>query len=1142
MLKQALPAEALCKGKTICTRPAHARHRYITKTLMVMKLTILLLTTALVQLHATGLSQEVTYEGKSVNLETVFKEVEKQTGFTFFYYEDVLKDAKPVSIAANNLSLPGFLDELFKIQFLSYSIKGKNVIVSKKTMSSTSADLKSPTLFFIPPLTGIIRDSEGNPVPGVNIVVKGTKRGVTTDVNGKFSIEVGINETLVLSSVGYNEKELKINNINAPLIIALEKSISQLDEVQYIAYGTTTNRLSTGNIATVTAKDIAKQPVSNPLLALQGRVPGMVIQQATGNPGSGISVLIQGKNTISAGTDPFYVIDGVPYSSQLVQDGGIGNILGTSGTGNGSLNGNGNPLSYVNPDDIESITILKDADATSIYGSRAANGAIIITTRKGKPGATRVDINANRGFGKVPRFVEMMNNVQYLSIRREALSNDGLPVGPSDYDLNGSWDTTRNVNWQKELIGGTARYSNMNVSISGGNETTRFLVSSSYNLQGTVQLDPHDEFNDRKASLYFNIDNVSLNKKFKVQLNGSYLIDNNHLPLNDMTRYSTVLAPMYPALYNKDGDLNWGSEANPNYNSDFNPAAEQARFYSNKTYHLNSHLQVGYEILRGLELKTGLGYDNLQSNKFTATPWTSISPLYKSFGFERTASYANSNINLWIVEPGVAYKRIIGKGTFDATIGGTFQQQNNIGNTIYGSGYKSDDQLSNLSNASKLSNLGSVNITTKYMATFGRLGFNWGNKYLINISGRRDGSSRFGSANLFHNYGAIGMAWIFSEEDFMRKWMPFLSFGKLKASYGATGNDQVGDYVFMTLYAVDNIGNPYQGLSRLYPNKMPNPYYGWETTRKSNIGAEMGILENRILLTVNYQVNRTSRLLTDMPIPLFTGFGTIKGNLPAKIQNASFEISLRSSNIKRKNFEWSSSFNLTIARNKLVSFPDLSSSAYSDAYIVGKPTNILRLYPYLGVDESIGLFSFKTVEGNVTTTPSYSADRAILKPIDPRYYGGLENSFNYKGLTFSFLLQFTKKIAPRPFWDQAYMYGKFNRNLPAYVFGNFWQQPGDRKEFPKLTSGYNNFTNWFAAGSSEFNYVDASFIRCTNMSLSWQLPVSWVRKVRIKDFRLYAQGQNLFTITSYEGLDPETASTSSLPILRTITLGLKIGL
>ncbi|MBO9572619.1 MAG: TonB-dependent receptor plug domain-containing protein, partial [Chitinophagaceae bacterium] len=401
-----------------------------------MNMTAILLFVCCLQVSATGLSQTITYSGKDVNISEIFTAIKKQTGYLVIANKKQVDKMGKVSVDAKNVSLPDFMNMILEGKDFDFFIEGNNISVKEKKVEVIKLldDVNAP------PVSGVIKDAEGNPLGGINIVIKGTKRGVVTDAYGNFKIDAKEGEVLVISSINYVTKEIKIGSLSTSLIVALEKSVSKLDEVEYIAYGTSSKRFNTAVTSTVTAKEIENQPVNNPLLALQGRVPGLTVLQANGIAGGGITVRIQGRNNLDpnlVGSDPFIVIDGVPYASQNLStfNGGqiaLGqSILGSSSNDGGSpiTNRNfGSPLSFINPADIESITVLRDADATAIYGSRAANGAILITTKKGKKGDIRTDINFQQGFGQVPKKMDLLNNREYMEMRWEAKRNDGLAV------------------------------------------------------------------------------------------------------------------------------------------------------------------------------------------------------------------------------------------------------------------------------------------------------------------------------------------------------------------------------------------------------------------------------------------------------------------------------------------------------------------------------------------------------------------------------------------------------------------------------------------------------------------------------------------------------------------------------------------
>lgn len=1108
------------------------RHRPLIQMLLVMNLTVILLVAGCLQVSASAYSQQtITLSEKHAPLETVLRDIRKQTGYTFFCKYEWLQQARKVDIEVKNASLDQVLELCFKDQPLKYTIVNKTIMVTPREVEKDKS-LSPPV-----DIRGKITNEKGEPLVGATVEIKGSKKGTLTDANGIFELkQVNSDAVVVVSYTGYIPREIRVAD-GSFIAVSLALSANSLDETVVIAYGTTTKRLNTGDVGTVKAADIEKQPVSNPLLALQGRVPGIFIAQSTGLPGSGVTVRIQGQNSIGNGNDPLYVIDGVPYASQLLP---LNNgILGNSG--NGSFTGN--PFNYINPADIESIDILKDADATAIYGSRASNGAILITTKKGRAGQTKIDVNYQEGMGLVTRKADLMNTKQYLQMRREAKRNDNAAISTTDYDINGFWDTTRSTDWQKTLIGGTARYTNANASVSGGNATTQYLVGGTYHRETTVF--PGD-FSDQKSSLHFNITNTSTNGKFHLQLSGSYLIDKNQLPGSDLTPYAINTPPDAPALYNPDGSLNWAPipSGTSSISTFINPLSYEYNLYNNTTNNLIANAVLSYQILPGLEIRSNLGYTNLQSNEMSITPLISSQPEYRlQYGNSlRNAQYGNNNINSWIVEPQASYKRILGKGRLEVLAGTTILQNNSSRQQLNGTGYNSDGVLTDIKSAATVTVLSSIDAVYKYNAAFGRINYDWQDKYILDLTARRDGSSRFGSKNLFHNFGAVGGAWIFSKEGFMQKALPFISFGKLRASYGTTGNDQIGDYNFLNQYvSPTGVGVSYQGTTGLMPKGLSNPYLQWEETRKLQFGLDLGLLKDRILINANYFINRSSNQLLGYGLPIFTGFTTVAENFPATIQNSGWEFSLNTTNIKGKDFSWSSYFNLTLAQNKLVSFTNLATSSYASTYVIGQPITITRVYHFLGVDPATGVYQFADSHGRPTSTPSASMDKTVIINNSPTFYGGFENNFRYKGFELDVLFQFVKQKGLNYFFGNSP--GIYDANQPVTVLDR-WQKPGDVAPVQRYNSNFSLLTQSANMVSSDAGVSDASYIRLKNVSLSWQLPEKWEKKIHLQNCRIYALGQNLLTITKYPGMDPENkgALNSVLPPLRVMTLGLQIGL
>jgi TonB-linked SusC/RagA family outer membrane protein len=1099
-----------------------------------MQLSVLVLLFVVAPAQAHVFSQTINLSANNMPLEKVFVEIKKQTGYTFAYFETDLAKAKPVSLNVTNAKLTEVLSEIFANQPLTYTIVEKVVVVKAKFAEKkivVSGDALSPLPMDV---KGRIINEDGEPVEAT-ITVKGTKQGTSSTTEGDFILRnVDPNAILVISGVGVVRTEEGIRGRNTLLIIRVKKADTKLDEVQVIAYGTTSQRFTTGNTATIKAADIEKQPVNNPLLALPGRVPGVVVTQSNGIPGGGITIRIQGINNLNpnyTGSDPLIVVDGIPYPSQNLRtfSGGEATYVGNTILGNSSGRAasdqapQGNPLAYINPSDIESIDILKDADATAIYGSRAANGAVLITTKKGKMAEPKFEVNAEQGWGKVAKMVDLLNSQQYMDMRREGKRNDNAPVYSEDYDLRGLWDTTRYTDWQKELIGGTAQFTRLTAGISGGSANVSYLISSTYGRETTVF--PGSNVNT-KGSVHINLNASSSDQKFRLQFSGSYMGDKNVLPLEDYTARAVGLAPVAPSLYNADGSLNWAPDPLADGQSSWiNPLANQYTWFDNKTNNLIANVVLSYRLLPGLEIRSSFGYNKLSSDQFNASLQDAIKPEFRSSN-SRFARFSSNNITMWIVEPQLNWRKKTGFGKFDLLLGSSLQKQDNTGRTMLAGGQPSDKQLRDMTSATSVI-AGAVDISNyRYNAFFGRFTYNLQDKYLLNLTARRDGSSRFGPANRFHNFGAVGLGWIFSEEKFLSFAKPVLSFGKLRGSYGTTGNDQIGNYQYMSLFRTYPTSIPYQGVSSLEPTGLTNPYLEWEETRKLQLGIDLGFMNNKLLLTANYVRNRSSNNLTSLPMPITTGFTQVTENLAALIQNTGWEFSLTANAIESRKISWSISANVTIPSNKLIAFPGLATSTLANQYIIGESLSIGRDRNYLGVDPLTGTYK---------VSPALD----VLYNRLPRFYGGIQNNITIKNVEISFLLQFTKQKANYPTMNFApgVMISEVSWGNQLAAVLDRWQKPGDMAVYEKYTTDIGAYSY---PGNRDVK--DASYLRIKNASLSYQLPQKIARKAHLQSLRLFSNAQNLFTFTKYTGFDPESLSIYSLPPLRMITVGVRMTL
>jgi TonB-linked SusC/RagA family outer membrane protein len=1077
--------------------------------------------------YAQLLDRKITVNLVSTPFPDALHIIEREAGLKFIYSLDQLRKEKDVSLQADQESLRAILQELFSFRNMRFTVHEKEGSITLKKVHNPLKENQSLQMDAARPshvieIKGLVRDgTTTEPMAGVNVVVSGTTIGTTTDGEGNFSIQADKRDVLVFSFIGYTTMEVLVGE-QTRIDITLQQDIQNLDEVIVQAgYWQVNDRERTGNIGRITSKEIQKQAVTSPLQALQGRIPGLYVQQQTGLPGGAFTVRVRGQNSLRAdGNEPLYIVDGMTFPSVTLSSSAGAQILPGS-----------SPLHALNPNDIESIEVLKDADATAIYGSRGSNGVILITTRKGKAGRTLFDLQLYRGFSNVTRKMDLLDTRQYLQMRKEAFRNDETTMTVANARDLMLWDTTRHTDWQEELIGGTAHIHNAQLSLSGGEGRTQFFIGAGLIKQTTVF--PGD-FSDLKISGHFNLNHTSSNEKFKISLTTSYLQDRNNLVKQDITSYIT-LAPNSPEVYDSAGNLNWEK------GTWFNPYSVLQRPYEGRNNNLITSATLSYKLLPSLQLKGNLGYNAMDMQEFSAFPISSWDPGYSiNTG---TSIFSENKLASWNIEPQLEYEKNLGQGKFNALLGATLLQTTRTGESILGDLITSDVLLKNLQAAPYLQVLDYIDSKYKYAALFARLNYNWKEKYILNLTGRRDGSSRFGPDRRFASFGAVGAAWIFSEENFIQS-LSWFTFGKLRTSYGITGNDQVGDYGFMDTYTSYA---PYQEANTLIPARLANADYSWETNKKYEAGLELGFLKDQVNVSVSWFRNRSSNQLVGYSLPTLTGFNSVQYNLPATVENRGWEILLNSTPIQRTHFQWHASINFTLPRNTLVTYPDLEASSYAYRYQVGESLFIRKAYHYTGVDPQTGLYTFEDVNNNGSGT-DYPADLQGLYDLTQEFYGGINNQFQYSDFQVSFLLQFvsqrgTSYMNSSNFFAPGILNSSMG-NQPVEVMRR-WQQEGDAASVQRFTqqeasmagSLFNN-----GRSSGDISFTDASFLRLQNIHFSWKLPSSLLRKAHLNDCRVIMQGQNLFTWTNYIGLDPENQSAAVLPPLRTLTLGVQLSL
>ncbi|HRJ29741.1 MAG TPA: TonB-dependent receptor [Cyclobacteriaceae bacterium] len=1082
--------------------------------------------------YAQVLDREISITIIDLPFEKALNEIEQVAKVKFGYSINQFQDEPNVSLSIEKKTLRDVLDELLTPRKIRYKVHEKEAAITlKKITIETEKDQSSihdgsngsAQHQALIQVTGTVTEaSTRTPMAGVNVIVKGTTNGTTTDAAGRYSLGAENNDVLIFSFIGYASLEIPVNGRTVIDVVMTEDVLSLGEVIVNAGYWEVKDQERTGNIARVTSEEIQRQPVSNPLQALQGRMAGVQVIQNTGVPGGGFKIQIRGQNSLrSDGNDPLYVIDGVPFTPVSL----------TSTAISGTIIKEGNPLTAINPADIESIEILKDADATSIYGSRGANGVVLITTKRGQAGRTRFQLNFSQGVGKVGNYLDLLNTQQHVGMRREALQNDGLWPLPDflqsyvpDVFL---WDTTRYTNWQKELVGGTANTTNAQFSVSGGSENTQFSVGGGYYRETTVF--PGD-FNFQRLSGSLSLNHTSDNRKFKTSIAVNYSGSANNLLSQDLTSIAVTLPPNAPALYDENGNINW------NWQNDLmqNPLRYVRKKYVNNTDNLITNASFSYEMITGLRLKTNVGYTSMIVKELSTNPLSAIPPQFLAPGLTGSSNFGDSYYKTWIIEPQADYTRTVGDGILTILAGGTLQESVQQGETISARGYTSDALLENIRSATSIDIINSAYSQYRYAALFGRVNYVWKEKYIVNLTGRRDGSSRFGPGRQFGNFGAAGAAWIFSNEKFVKSNLSFISFGKLRTSYGTTGSDAIGNYQYLNTFS--STVYPYNGSSGLVLTRLDNPDYSWETNRKFESGIELGFIKDRILFSASRYYNESSNQLVGLPLPVVTGQSSIQYNLPATVVNKGWEFQLTTANVKRDNFKWTTTVNITLPRNELTEFPNLEAfPAYRNQYKIGESIFIRKTLRSTGVDPTTGLYTFEDIDGDGNI--SVINDGLFLKEVSQRYFGGLGNSISIHGLQVDFLFQFVKQTGYN-YINSFTVPGDFS-NQPAVVTAR-WQNSGDQtgiQQYTVIGPGTGTFIN---QKFSDKAISDASFIRLKNVSVSWQFPSAVLKKVRMQNARLYLQGQNLLTITNYLGMDPENQNVSFLPPLRMVSLGAQI--
>ncbi len=1131
-----------------------------------MKLTTLMLFLAFMQVSASTLAQKVTLSERNASLTTVFEQIRNQTGYDFAYTTATIQAAKSVTIYVKNVELTDVLKMVFDEQPLDYKIEDKSVEISLKESSiiNNFRDNAARVFAVSGEVHGKVIDSLGQPLAGANVSLnlKGFSYVVMTDNKGEFHFGSLPQEsyTLTVTYIGYKKLEriVQINNRNIWLNLVLHNIPSALNQIQIIGYGTESKRFSVGNVYTVNADQIGVQPVTNPLLALEGQVPGLNIIAENGVPGSTTLVQIHGQSGLATTANlnmkpydqPYFLVDGVPFASQNINISQLGNLaMGQSfsggidqATGIGAFNG-------INPNDIESITVLSSADATAIYGTKGASGVILITTKKGKVGKTTVELNATTQYNEVARPIQFLNTPQYLQLRKDAYGFDGITPNNNPNDYSGAYapdlfdyDQNKYTNWQKVIQGNSTNNTDIHATVSGGSPNSTFLVSGGYTRS---DFNYPGDFSDQRYSLHSALTTTSANKKLSVTFIQDFSYDRNYSAGFGGSSYVT-LPPNAPDQRDANGNLIWFYKGIEIYNNLYAGLLQPNNL---QTFNYNTSINFNYEIIKGLTIGSTVGYNRNGGTEHGISPANALPPETYEIATS-SAEFANTNNQALSVEPQINYNKAFGKGTLTALLGGSYQYNTTYQEQTYGYGYSNPAFLGSIDGAATSNNF-DVQGITKYVAFFGRLKYVYDEKYILEFSGRRDGSSNFGPGKQFGSFGSVGAGWIFSEEKAFKDALPFMSFGKLSGSYGTTGSDATQAYQYQALYGPYPYGNttPFQGIRQNIPKNLYNPDFQWATKKSINASIDLGFLNNRILLNATYYRDRQGDELVQYPLAAQAGFATVFENQNSEVQNKGWEFTLATNNIKSKNFNWTSNFNLTFNRNKLLSFPNLASSSYASQYVVGQPTSVVFGYRYKDVNPTTGQFEYYAANGSVTSNPNYGTaaqggDEVIIGNRENNYEGGFGNNFSYKRFSLYIFCQFSSSMQPNAISSLYSQPPGSESNQPAYILGKYWTGPGDtHATLQRLVSGYNSpyVNSAYTFEQSTGAYTNDTYLRVKTAAFSYALPDAWMEKVNVKSASITASAQNLFTFTNYKFGDPEQpGSFTGFPLQRIIAFGLNL--
>ncbi len=1144
---------------------------YLSKISLKMKLTYILLFLTLFQIHANTYSQNVkiTLDCKEMKIEDVLSEIEQKTDFKFLYEKDVFKKHKIVSISSKKEKLSKILKKLFKSEDIDFKVTNKQIVLfpKNKTYLFLETLKKSVGKLFQEYVSGKITNANGEPLPGATIVLKGTNKGVSADFDGNYRIAlVDDAKTLTISFIGYETKNVDIldrKNIN----IQLEEAVTGLDETVIIGYGRVKRQNLTGSVGTVNVKNITNQaPTVNFDNALQGQVAGVYVTSSSGQPGASTRIRIRGNTSLLGSNQPLYVIDGIPVvpNSNIPIGGPEGNRLGDE------LNKEGisTPIGNINSSDIESISILKDASAAAIYGSRAANGVIIISTKQGAySGETKFEANVSVTTQNA-QTLEVLNAAQFKDVWTTAVGNGTRDDAFARSVLDGSYFGNADTKWEDEVSPGSPISTSYYLNVLGGSENTRYSTSLGVNTQEGVYKNTGFDRYSFNLNLDTKIkDNWTFGSKINISSSDQDAVDGG------LTQLTYNFRPDIP-VFDEDGNYSFSTQFTQE-----NPVAQSKATNNNKTFLLLGSLYTQLKLAEGLNLKTLFSINYNEGNQ------QSFYPLFTfTGGWSRTqgngdgyAQESRSRSTNTLLQGTLTYNKLIEEHSISAVLGASFEKNKRSVVKGWGEGFF-NEVLTNITNATVFTDASSFESGSGLASYFGRINYDFDNRYLLTLSARVDGSSKFAPDNQYAFFPAAAVAWRISNEDFLSD-SKFIDELKLRASFGTTGQQDFGDYAWRTLFEAEDYGpDPSVIISQL-----GNSSLKWETTEQIDFGLDFSFFKGRFNGGFGYYSKETKDALFTAITPGSTGYNRIIANI-GDTKNTGLELELKGDVFRSNDFIWNLSLNVSKNENKLTKISDdfrddngfLTGFPGGGRLKEGSPIGLIYGYVAEGLfqnQEDIDALNTASPTGtyqNSQTSPGdlrfkdltgpdgipdgriTNLDQEVIGDTQPDFFGGFNSTFQYKGFSLSTFFTFSVGNDIEAFGlarGTNFASTFIGENKVTSVL-NAWTPDNPNTDIPRLVYFDPNNND---RTSSHYVY-DASYLRLKTLNFSYTFSKEALKQLKFfNHISVFISAQNLFTITNYPGADPEASNlfnndisagrdNNRFPIAKIFTTGVRIGL